>query len=113
MYVFDNFSSSSVEKFASTRLKSISSALVLPVSRGRHAKLIVNFSHESDFTFLRTPFLIYNCVPRKLKRHSPPKPNADIPHLLDSLVSALAVYATVFRSKLSLFLSFLGGEYLD
>ena len=30
------------------------------------------------------------------------KPNADIQHLLDSLVSALAVYATAFRSKLSL-----------
>jgi len=30
------------------------------------------------------------------------KPNADTSHLLDSLVSALAVYATVFRSKLSL-----------
>jgi len=37
-----------------------------------------------------------------LKRHSSPKPNADIPHLLDSLVSALALYATAFRSKLSL-----------
>jgi len=31
------------------------------------------------------------------------KPNADLRHLLDSLVSALAVYATAFRSKLSLF----------
>jgi len=30
------------------------------------------------------------------------KPNADLRHLLDSLVSALAVYATAFRSKLSL-----------
>jgi len=30
------------------------------------------------------------------------KPNADTSHLLDSLVSALAVYATAFRSKLSL-----------
>jgi len=29
-------------------------------------------------------------------------PNADICHLLDSLVSALAVYATAFRSRLSL-----------
>jgi len=29
------------------------------------------------------------------------KPNADLRHLLDSLVSALAVYATAFRSKLS------------
>ena len=53
MYLFDNFSSSSVDKFASTRLKSISSALALPVSRGRHAKLIDNFSHESDVTSLR------------------------------------------------------------
>ena len=47
-------------------------------------------------------FLIYNCVPRKLKRHSSQNQNADIRHLLDSLVSALAVYATAFRSKLSL-----------
>ena len=30
------------------------------------------------------------------------KPNADTSHLLDSLVSALAVYATAFRSRLSL-----------
>jgi len=30
------------------------------------------------------------------------KLNADTSHLLDSLVSALAVYATAFRSKLSL-----------
>jgi len=56
MYLFDNFSSSSVDKFVSTRLKSISSALVLPVSLGRHAKLIENFSHESDVTSLKTPF---------------------------------------------------------
>jgi len=56
MYLFDNFSSSSVDKFDSTRLKSISSALALPVSRGRHAKLIDNFSHESDLTSLKTPF---------------------------------------------------------
>ena len=55
MYLFDNFSSSSADVFDSTRLKSISSALALRVSRGRHAKLIVNFSHESDVTFLRTP----------------------------------------------------------
>jgi len=44
--------------------------------------------------------LIYNCVPRKLKRHSSQNQNADIRHLLDSLVSALAFYATAFRSKL-------------
>jgi len=56
MYLFDKFSSSSVDKFDSTRLKSISSALALSVSRGRHAKLIGNFSHESDVTFLKTPF---------------------------------------------------------
>ena len=56
MYLFDNFSSSSVDKFASTRLKSISSALALPVSRGRHRKLLDNFSHESDVTSLQDPF---------------------------------------------------------
>jgi len=33
------------------------------------------------------------------------KLNADTSHLLDSLVSALAVYATAFRSKLSLWKS--------
>ena len=33
------------------------------------------------------------------------KPNADLCHLLDSLVSALAVYATACRSKLSLVMS--------
>ena len=55
-YLFDNGSSSSVDKFASTHLKSISSAPALPVSRGRHAKLIGNFSHESDPTSLKTPF---------------------------------------------------------
>jgi len=38
------------------------------------------------------------------------KPNADTPHLLDSLVSALAVYATAFRSKLSLFLLVLASK---
>jgi len=48
-------------------------------------------------------FLIYNCVPRKLKRHSSQNQNTDIRPLLDSLVSALAVYAIAFRSKLSLF----------
>ena len=64
------------------------------------AKLIDNFSHESDVT--KDSFLIYNCVPHKLKRHPFLKQNADIRHLLDSLVSALVVYATAFRSKLSL-----------
>jgi len=48
VYSFDDFSSSSVDKFAFMRLKSISSALALPVSRGRHAKLVDNFSHESQ-----------------------------------------------------------------
>ena len=77
MYLFDNFSSSSVDKFASTRLKSISSALALPVSRGRHRKLLDNFSHESDVTSLqdpftsrpyKTPFYFYYCVPHKIRR---------------------------------------------
>ena len=101
MYLFDNLSSSSVDKFASARLKSMSSALALPVSRGRHAKLIVNFSHESDVTSL-DPFLFYYCVPHKIRRGILLTTNADIRHLLDSLVSALAVYATAFRSRLSL-----------
>jgi len=48
MYLFDNFSSS---------LGSISSALVLPVSRGRHGKLVDTFSHESDLTSLQFPIL--------------------------------------------------------
>ena len=68
MYSFDNLSSS---------LGSISSALALPVSRGRHRKLLDNFSHESDFTSLqdpftsrpyKTPFYFYYWVPRKIPR---------------------------------------------
>jgi len=47
MYSFDNLSSSP---------GSISSALALPVSRGRHRKLVDNFSHESDVTSLQDPF---------------------------------------------------------
>jgi len=53
MYSFDNVSSSSVDKFACTPLKSISSALPLPVSRGRHAMFIDNFSHASDVTWFK------------------------------------------------------------
>jgi len=48
MYLFDNLSSS---------LGSISSALAWPVSRGRHRKLLDNFSHESDVTSPQDPFL--------------------------------------------------------
>jgi len=68
MYSFDNLSSS---------LGSISNALALPVSRGRHGKLVDNFSHESDVTSLqdpftsrpyKTPFYFYYCVPRKIPR---------------------------------------------
>jgi len=66
-----------------------------------YAKLIVNFSHESDVTSL-DPFLFYYCVPHKIRRGILLITNADIRHLLDSLVSALAVYATAFRSRLSL-----------
>jgi len=66
-----------------------------------NAKLIVNFSHESDVTSL-DPFLFYYCVPHKYEEAFSYKPNADTSHLLDSLVSALAVYATAFRSRLSL-----------
>ena len=69
--------------------------------RSAHAKLIVNFSHESDVTSL-DPFLFYYCVPHKLRRGILLTTNAYIRHLLDSLVSALAVYATAFRSRLSL-----------
>jgi len=49
----------------------------------------------------KDPFLIYYCVPHK-RRGTLSKYNADIRHLLDSLVSALAVYGTAFRSRLSL-----------
>jgi len=41
------------------------------------------------------------------------KPNADTSHLLDSLVSALAVYATAFRSKLSLLSPLYGTIFLE
>jgi len=65
---FDNISSS---------LGSISSALVWAVSRGRHGKLVDNFSRESDVTSLQDSFTsrpykttVYfnNCVPRKIRR---------------------------------------------
>jgi len=99
MYSFNNLSSS---------LGSISSALALPVSRGRHGKLVDNFSHESDVTSLqdsftsrpyKTPFYFYSgyCVPRKIRRgilfqiHVEYSPSSRL------LVSALAVYATAFR----------------
>ena len=67
MYSFDNLSSSP---------GSISSALALPVSRGRHG-LVNNFSHELDVTSLqdpfksrpyKTPFNFYYCVPHKIPR---------------------------------------------
>jgi len=51
-YSFDNFPSS---------LGSISSALALPVSRGRHAELADDFSHESDVTSLQDPFMSRPC----------------------------------------------------
>jgi len=97
MYSFDNHSSS---------LGSISSALALPVSRGRHRKLLDKFSHESDVTSLqdpftsrpyKTPFYFYYCVPCKMTRgilfqiHVEYSPSSRL------LVSALAVYATAFR----------------
>jgi len=97
MYSFDNLSSS---------LGSISSALALPVSRGRHEKLVDNFSHESGVTSLqdlftsrpyKTPFYVYYCVPRKVPRgilfqlHVEYSPSSRL------LVSALAVYATASR----------------
>jgi len=97
MYSFDNLSSS---------LGSISSALALPVSRGRHGKLVDNFSHKSDVTSIqdpftsrpyKTPFHFYYCVPRKIRRgilfqiHVEYSPSSRL------LVSTLAVYATAFR----------------
>ena len=72
---FDNFSFSLGS--ISSALGSISSPLVLPVSRGRHGKLVDNFIHESDVTKLQdpftsrpytTPFYLYYCVPRKIRR---------------------------------------------
>jgi len=66
-----------------------------------YAKLIVNFSHESDVTS-QTPFYFIIVFRIKYEEVFSYKPNADTSHLLDSLVSALAVYATAFRSKLSL-----------
>jgi len=47
MYSFDNLSFS---------LGYISSVLALPVFRGRHGKLVDNFIHESEVTFLQDPF---------------------------------------------------------
>jgi len=97
MYSFDNLSFS---------LGSISCALALPVSRGRHGKLVANFSHKSNVTSLqdpftsrpyKTPFYFYYCVPHKIRRgilfqiHVEYSPSSRL------LVSALAVYATAFR----------------
>ena len=45
---------------------------------------------------------MYDCVPRKHEEALSQNPNANIRHLLDSLVSALAVCTTAFRSKLFL-----------
>jgi len=68
MYSFDNLSSS---------LGCISSVSNWPVSRGRHRKLLDDFSHESDIMSLqdpftsrpyKTPFYFYYCVPRKIPR---------------------------------------------
>jgi len=97
MYSFDNLSSS---------LGSISSALALPVSRGRHRKLVDNFSHESDVTSLqdpftsrpyKTPFYIYYCVPRKIPRGILFQTHVEYSQSSRLLVSALAVYATACR----------------
>ena len=53
-------------------LGSISSALALPVSRGRHGKSVDNFSHESDVTSLQDPF---TSRPYKTpSRHVPTRP---------------------------------------
>ena len=104
MYSFDNLSSS---------LGCISSVSNWPVSRGRHRKLIDNFSHESDVMSLqdpftsrpyKTPFNFYYCVPRKIPRgilfqlHVEYSPSSRL------LVSALAVYATVLRTMFPSFL---------
>jgi len=103
MYSFDHLSS---------LLGSVSSALALSVSRGRHGKLVDNFSHESDVTSLqdpftsrpyKTPFHFYYCVPRKIPRgilfqiHVEYSPSSRL------LVSALAVYAIAFRHMFPLY----------
>ena len=108
MYSFDNFPCALGS--ISSALGSISSALPLPVSRGRHRKLVDNFSPESDVTSLQdpftsrpyeTPFYFDCCVPRKIRRciifqiHVECSPSPS----LRLLVSALAVYATAFRSR--------------
>ena len=97
MKSFDNFSFS---------FPSISSAIALPVSRGRHGKLVDNFSHESDVTSLQdpftscpyqTPFYFYYCVPRKIRRGILLQIHVEYSPSPRLLVSALAVYATAFR----------------
>jgi len=92
MYSFDDPSSS---------LGSISSALALPVPRGRHRKLV-----ESDVTSLldpftsrpyTTPFYFYYCVPHKIPRGILFQIHAEYSPSSRLLVSALTVYATAFR----------------
>ena len=67
-----------------------------------YTKLADNFSHKSDVTSLKTPLYFMIVFHINMKRRSLTI-YADIRHLLDSLVSALAVYATAFRPRLSLF----------
>jgi len=105
MYSFDNFSFS---------LGSISSVLALPVTRGRHGKLVDNFSNESDVMSLedpfmscpyKTPFYFYYCVPRKIRRGILPKnnecPASFFPELL---ASCRAVLVMRIQLRLSLYL---------
>jgi len=74
MNSFDNLSSS---------LGSISSALALLVSRGRHGKLVDNFSHELDVMSLQNPF---TSLPYKTPScHVPTRP--------------LSIFTTVFPVK--------------
>jgi len=107
MYSFDNLSSS---------LGSISSVLVLPVSRGRHGKLVDNFSHELDVTSLqdpftsrpyKTPFNFNYCVPRKIPRGILFQIHVEYSPFSRLLVSAFAVYATALRIMFPFFVFFL------
>ena len=96
-------------------LGSISSDLALPVSRGRHGKLVDNFSHESDVTSLQdpftscpcqTPFYFFYCVPRKIRRSFLSKndecPASSFP---DLLASCRVVVVMRIQLRLSLYLS--------
>ena len=110
MYSFDNFSCALGS--ISSALGSISSALPLSVSRGRHGKLVDNFSPESDVTspvpVTSRPYLdtsledsfLFTCIFSKVSSSKNNEcPASSFP---DLLASCRAVLVMRIQLKLSL-----------